>query len=111
LRCCWRPNRAGAFVGDAYPGLLGDIAGTHGGLNAAAGLFLVFAAFSGPWHRPGVLLVALMNAGYLVGRLIAMAEGAPASTLAPAVMALEAMLLAVALTLACRVSLGASLSR
>ena len=101
----------GASGGGLYPGLLRDIAGSHGGLNAAAGLFLVFAAFSGPWHRPGVLLVALMNSGYLAGRLIAVAEGAPTSTLAPAVMALESMLLAIALILACRVSKGSGPSR
>jgi len=101
----------GSPGGDFYPGFLRDIAGSHGGLNTAAGLFLVFAAFSGPWHRPGILLVALMNSGYLAGRLIAVAEGAPASTLVPAVMALEAMLLAAALILACRVSPGAGLPR
>jgi len=83
-----------------YPGFLDDLAGSHGGLNVAAGLFLLYAAFSGPWHRSGVLLVALMNAGYLAGRVMTAAEGGTFSTLTPAAMTLEAVLLALALFLA-----------
>lgn len=84
----------------AYAGLLHDLAGSHGGLNLAAGLFLLYAAFSGAGHAAGLWLVALMNCGYLAGRLITVLEGTPASATVAAAMALEAVLLATALYLA-----------
>lgn len=84
----------------AASGILRDLHGTHGGLNTAAGLFLLYAAFSGPWHRPGVLLVALMNGGYLAGRLVTLLVGGAVSASLFAVMALEAGLCVLALSLA-----------
>jgi hypothetical protein len=84
----------------AATGLLEDFHGSHGGLNLAAGLFLVYAAFSGPWHRPGVLLVALMNGGYLAGRVVTLLVGDALTTPLLAVMALEFALCAVAVSLA-----------
>ncbi|KPK57185.1 MAG: hypothetical protein AMJ59_20155 [Gammaproteobacteria bacterium SG8_31] len=80
--------------------VLRDLHGSHGGLNTAAGLFLLYAAVSGPWHRPGVLLVALMNAGYLAGRLITLLVGGAVSASLLGVMALEAALCVLALSLA-----------
>lgn len=81
---------AGAFEG---------LGGSHGGLNAAAGLFLIHAAFSGPWRRPGLWLVALMNAGYLAGRALALAMGGVLSAPLVAVMVLEAALCGSALAM------------
>ncbi len=91
----------------ADTGFLGDVTGTHGGLNITAGLFLLYAAVSGPWHRAGVLLVALMNAGYLGGRLVAAASG-DISGPSLAAMALETTLLAVAVHVATNSTPGAS---
>ncbi|MGD9291715.1 MAG: hypothetical protein PVJ48_02480, partial [Gammaproteobacteria bacterium] len=62
---------------------------------------------SGPWHRPGVLLVALMNAGYLAGRLITLLVGGAVSASLLGVMALEAALCVLALSLAAPARTGA----
>lgn len=77
--------------------LVSDLSGSHGGLNTALGLFLIYAAGTGPWHRPALLLVALMNGGYLGGRAVhALMTGLP-SGLVLAVMVMELVLLALAL--------------
>ncbi len=94
------PEPAQVFAGIPPAGILNDFEGTHGGINAALGLFLLHAAFSGPWHRPGLLLVALVNGGYLAGRLIELMIGGPLSAAVLAVMALEAALCGLALSLA-----------
>lgn len=88
-----------AVAANASLGALGDLHGSHGGINAAIGLFLLFAALSGQWHRPGLLLVALMNAGYLAGRLIVVAGQGVLSPTLVSILCLEAVLLASALML------------
>jgi len=83
-------------------GTLLDVTGTHGGFNVAVGLFMLFAAGTPAWHRPGLLLVALMNGGYLAGRLIELALYGSQSNVLAAVMALETVLCAVAISMAVR---------
>jgi hypothetical protein len=77
-----------------------DVTGTHGGFNVAVGLFMLFAAGTPAWHRPGLLLVALINGGYLGGRLIELALYGSQSGILLAVMALEIVLCAVAVSMA-----------
>jgi hypothetical protein len=84
------------------PGAIEDLAGSHGGMNVALGLFCIFAALSMAWHRPGLYLVGLVNAGYLAGRMVVLALGGAVGGLLFAVMALEAALCVSALTLAGR---------
>lgn len=90
---------------DPSLGALGDLHGSHGGINVAIGLFLLYAALTEPWHRPGLLLVALMNGGYLAGRLIALAGQGTLSASLLAILGLETLLLACALFLALRPAL------
>jgi hypothetical protein len=66
-----RPAEAAVFASlHGSPGALEDLAGSHGGMNVALGLFCIFAALSMAWHRPGLYLVGLVNAGYLAGRVV-----------------------------------------
>lgn len=81
---------------------LSDLSGSHGGLNVAIGLFLLAAASSPVWHRQGLWLVFLMNAGYLGGRLVALALHGMPTGIVPAVMGLELVLVILALVLAQR---------
>jgi hypothetical protein len=78
---------------------LSDLRGSHGGLNVAIGLFLLWAAGDPRWFRYGLWLVFLMNLGYLGGRAVSiMADGVPVG-IVPLVMLLEAVLLVIALLL------------
>lgn len=96
------PESAVPAVGLTDPnlGALGDLHGSHGGINAAIGLFVLFSALSPEWHRPGLLLIALMNAGYLGGRLIVVAGQGMLTAPLLAILCLEAVLLFCALWLA-----------
>ncbi|MDH3916066.1 MAG: DUF4345 domain-containing protein [Chromatiales bacterium] len=97
------PHSGAASLASADTGgTLMDVSGTHGGFNVAVGLFMLFAAGTPAWHRPGLLLVALMNGGYLAGRLIELALYGPQSNVLVAVMALEIVLCAVAVSMAVR---------
>ena len=79
---------------------LSDLRGSHGGLNVVVGLFLLYAAGAQARHLDGLLLVALLNAGFFGGRMVALAaDGMPEGVL-PAVMVLELVLLVAALALA-----------
>jgi hypothetical protein len=91
---------SGFWGGDPSPGALGDLHGSHGGMNLAIGLFSLFAAMSPVWHRPGLLLIALVNGGYLTGRLIAVAGQGTMSPALIAIIGLEATLLVAAILLA-----------
>lgn len=78
---------------------LSDLRGSHGGLNVAVGLFLLYAAGAHQWHRFGLFLVGLLNLGYFGGRVVAVvADGFPSGVL-PAVMVLELVLGVTALVL------------
>lgn len=98
-----RPAEAAVFASlHGSPGALEDLAGSHGGVNVALGLFCIFAALSMAWHRPGLYLVGLVNAGYLAGRVVVLALGGAVGGLLYAVMSLEAALCASSLALAGR---------
>jgi hypothetical protein len=81
---------------------MSDLHGSHGGLNVAVGLFLLWAAGNPDWFRYGLWLVVLLNAGYLGGRLVALiADGTPTG-IVPAVMVMEAIIVVVAFLFARR---------
>lgn len=79
---------------------LSDLRGSHGGLNVAVGLFLLYAAGEARWHRNGLFLVGLMNAGYFGGRLVALAADGMPEGIVPSVMVLELVLFVLAFALA-----------
>ncbi len=81
---------------------LSDLRGSHGGLNVAVGLFLLYAATEPGWHRYGLLLVGLLNVGYLGGRLVALLVDGPPEGIVQGAMVLELVLAVAALLLAGR---------
>ena len=81
---------------------LSDLRGSHGGLNVAVGLFLLYAAGQAAWHREGLLLAGLLNLGYFGGRVVALASDGMPEGIVPAVMVLEGVILVLAFVLASR---------
>lgn len=81
---------------------MSDLHGSHGGLNVAVGLFLLWAAGSAEWFRYGLWLVFLLNLGYLGGRLVALVSDGIPTGIVPAVMVMEAVIVVVAFVLARR---------
>jgi hypothetical protein len=75
---------------------MSDLHGSHGGLNVAVGLFLLWSAGSHDWFRYGLWLVFLMNLGYLGGRLVALVSDGMPTGIVPAVMLMEAVLVVIA---------------
>ncbi|HUG97837.1 MAG TPA: DUF4345 family protein [Gammaproteobacteria bacterium] len=92
------PSTSLAYLG-VDPGLvnaMSDLHGSHGGLNTAIGLFLLWAAGRDPWFLYGLWLVFLMNIGYFSGRVVALlADGMPTG-IVPLVMLLEVVLFVLA---------------
>jgi hypothetical protein len=81
---------------------MSELRGSHGGLNVAIGLFLLWSAGTEDWFRPGLWLVFLMNVGYFGGRLVALlADGAP-DGIVPLVMLMEVVLFTLAFVFARR---------
>mgnify|MGYP001554602909 CR=1 FL=1 len=81
---------------------MSDLRGSYGGLNIAVGCFLFFAAAAAAWRRPGLGLVALLNGGYVAGRLVSLViDGIPGRAILIA-MAFEAALVVIASILAAR---------
>ena len=68
----------------------------------AVGLFLIYSAGEGAWHRYGLLLVGLLNLGYLGGRLVALVSDGMPEGIVPAVMVLECVLMVLAFVFAKR---------
>lgn len=81
---------------------MSDLRGSHGGLNVALGLFLLWAAGTHNWFRAGLWLVFLMNVGFFGGRLVALLEDGMPTGIVPLVMALEIVLFVLAFVLARR---------
>ena len=83
---------------------MSDLHGSHGGLNVAIGLFLLWSAGNQDWFRYGLWLVFLMNLGYLGGRLVALVSDGMPTGIVPAVMLMEAALVVIAYLFARRAS-------
>jgi len=81
---------------------MSDLRGSHGGLNTALGLFLLWAAGTPAWFRHGLWLVFLMNIGFFSGRVVALLEDGMPTGIVPLVMALEVVLFVTAFVLARR---------
>jgi hypothetical protein len=78
---------------------MSDLRGSHGGLNVAIGLYLLWAAGNPAWFRYGLWLVFLMNIGYFGGRVMALITDGMPTGIVPLVMLMEVALAAVAFTL------------
>ncbi len=83
---------------------MSDLHGSHGGLNVAVGLFLLWSAGSQDWFRYGLWLVFLLNVGFLGGRLVALLSDGMPTGIVPAVMLMEAVFVVVAYLFARRAS-------
>lgn len=81
---------------------MSDLRGSHGGLNVAIGLFLLWSAGTHDWFRYGLWLVFLMNVGYFGGRVVAVLEDGMPTGIVPLVMLLEVVLFVLAFVLARR---------
>jgi hypothetical protein len=81
---------------------MSDLRGSHGGLNTALGLFLLWAAGTRHWFHSGLWLVFLMNIGFFGGRVVALLEDGMPTGIVPLVMLLEVVLFVTALVLALR---------
>jgi hypothetical protein len=81
---------------------MSDLHGSHGGLNVAVGLFLLWSAGSGDWRRYGLWLVFLLNVGFLGGRLVALVSDGMPTGIVPLVMLMEAALVVIAFLFARR---------
>lgn len=78
---------------------MSDLRGSHGGLNVAIGLFLLWSAGDSDWYRYGLWLVFLMNVGYFGGRVVALLEDGMPTGIVPLVMLLEVLLFTLAFVL------------
>jgi len=81
---------------------MSELRGSHGGLNVALGLFLLWAAGNRTWFRNGLWLVFLMNIGFFGGRVVALLEDGTPTGIVPLVMVLEVVLFVIAFVLAQR---------
>ena len=100
------PSTSLAYLGvdPATVNAMSDLHGSHGGLNVAVGLFLLWSAGSEDWFRYGLWLVFLLNVGFLGGRLVALISDGMPTGIVPAVMLMEAVLVVVAYLFARRAS-------
>jgi hypothetical protein len=94
----------GPGVDIGYVNAMSDLRGSHGGLNVAIGLFLVWSANQIDWFRYGLWLVFLMNIGFFGGRAIAWLDVGMPTGIVQRVMLLEIVLFVIAFVLARRVS-------
>jgi hypothetical protein len=92
------PTTSLAYLGVdlAAVNAMSDLHGSHGGLNVAVGLFLLWSAGTPDWFRYGLWLVFLMNIGYLGGRLVALVSDGMPTGIVPLVMVMEAALVVIA---------------
>ncbi len=78
---------------------MSELRGSHGGLNIALGLFLLWSAGESRWFRYGLWLVFLVNVGYFGGRLVALIGDGIPTGIVPLVMLLEVVLFVAAFLL------------
>ena len=83
---------------------MSDLRGSHGGINVAIGLFLLWAAGNPRWFLSGIWLVFLMNVGYFGGRVVAVVDDGIPTGIVPLVMLLEVALFTTAFVLGRRAS-------
>ncbi|MFU8894922.1 MAG: DUF4345 family protein [Gammaproteobacteria bacterium] len=83
---------------------MSELRGSHGGLNIALGLFLLWSAGYAHWFRYGLWLVFLVNVGYFGGRVVALIGDGVPTGIVPLVMLLEVVLFVTALLLVKRSS-------
>jgi len=98
------PTTSLAYLGVdfAIVNAMSDLRGSHGGINVAIGLFLLWSAGQHRWFRNGLWLVFLMNIGYFGGRVFALASDGMPTGIVPLVILLEVVLFVTAFVLARR---------
>lgn len=92
------PETSLAYLGvdTSLVNAMSDLHGSHGGLNVAVGLFLLWAAGNTAWFREGLWLVFLLNVGFLGGRVVALLSDGMPTGIVPLVMLMEAVLMILA---------------
>ena len=95
------PTTSLAYLGmqEASVNTMSDLRGSHGGLNVAIGLYLLWSAGNIAWFRYGLWLVFLMNIGYFGGRVVALISDGMPTGIVPLVMLMEVALAVVAFIL------------
>jgi hypothetical protein len=98
------PTTSLAYLGVDFDivNAMSDLRGSHGGINVAIGLFLLWSAGTKAWFRYGLWLVFLMNIGYFGGRMLALISDGPPTGIVPLVMVMEVALFSIAFALARR---------
>jgi hypothetical protein len=98
------PTTSLAYLGVDFDivNAMSDLRGSHGGINVAIGLFLLWSAGHKGWFRYGLWLVFLMNIGYFGGRMLALISDGPPTGIVPLVMVMEVALFTIAFLLARR---------
>ena len=74
-----------------------DLRATYGGLDLAVGIFLWMCARRDDWIRPGLVALALTAAGFGGGRLVGIVAEGSAAPLMLLFLAIEAVIVIVAL--------------
>ena len=98
------PTTSLAYLGVNFDivNAMSDLRGSHGGINVAIGLFLLWSAGNNAWFRYGLWLVFLLNIGYFGGRVFALISDGPPTGIVPLVMVMEVALFVIAFMLARR---------
>lgn len=100
------PTTSLAYLGVDFSVInaMSDLRGSHGGINVAIGLFLLWAAGNPRWFRYGIWLVFLMNVGYFGGRVFALITDGMPTGIVPLVMLMEIALFVTAFVLGRRLN-------
>lgn len=98
------PSTSLAYLGvkESLVNAMSDLHGSHGGLNVAVGLFLLWAAGTRDWFHQGLWLVFLLNVGFFGGRVVALISDGMPSGIVPLVMLMEFVLFVTAFLFARR---------
>ncbi|HKK02377.1 MAG TPA: DUF4345 family protein [Gammaproteobacteria bacterium] len=98
------PATSLAYLGvdESLVNAMSDLHGSHGGLNVAVGLFLLWSAGTRDWFYYGLWLVFLLNVGFFGGRVVALISDGMPSGIVPLVMLMELALFVIAFLLARR---------